>query len=464
MAISQSQSRSPLLKPANTKAKPRPVGPIEIEMRKKLSRLVGTRYPDQFDWSVYDKISERFGDEQPRGGVVFKTSLKLVNYHTSCSKCHYAFEVDSYGRGCVHNCIYCYAKDQLTTHGYWNRPMPFPVDLSEIRKIFYTVFETDKKSKWREILENRIPLRIGSMSDSFMWLDRKYKVTQELLRILKFYRYPYIVFTRSDLVATDEYMALIDRDLASIQFSICGNNENLTKIIEPGAPSVARRFNALRILNENKFWTTVRLNPLFPIYPDGYFTDKNSVIERFGSLEAAPKFEFFDWDFVQQIAETGTPSFLAGFVRLSTWAINNLSRATGIDIKSFFKPENLQGHGDKRYSDSEIAYYYTQLKFLATKNKLRFNTCYIGNGEKDYYQYQKLWDNKKDCCDAVGNVKAFSTTSQRVDWQTRIQHSPCKDIAFKAQAQEKEYDELYAQKEKPQKIERFKNQGFEAQA
>jgi hypothetical protein len=152
---------------------PRELGPIEIQMRETLSKLVGTKYPDTFDWSMYDKIASRFGEQQPRGGVVFKTTLKLVNYHTSCSKCHYAFEVDSYGRGCVHNCIYCYAKDQLTTHGFWNRPMPFPVDLSEIRKIFYTVFETEKPSKWRSILEKRVPLRIGSMSDSFMWMEAK---------------------------------------------------------------------------------------------------------------------------------------------------------------------------------------------------------------------------------------------------------------------------------------------------
>ena len=32
---------------------------------------------------------------------------------------------------------------------------------------------------------------------------------------------------------------------------------------------------ALKKLTQNGFWTTVRLNPFFPIYPDGYFTDPN---------------------------------------------------------------------------------------------------------------------------------------------------------------------------------------------
>lgn len=420
------------------------MGPIEQKMRLTLSKLKDSKYPDTFDWGMYDKIAARYGDNQPRGSVVFNQTLKLVNYHTSCSKCHHAFELDTYGRGCIHNCVYCYAKDTLTLHGYWNRPMPFPVNMAEIRKHFYTVFETNKPSKWRQLLEKRVPLRIGSMSDSFMWMDRKYKVTQELLKILSFYNYPYIVFTRSDLVATDEYVKLIRPDLASIQMSISGGNEHLTQLIEPGAPSVKRRLKALEQLADAGLWTTVRINPLFPMFPDGYFTDQESIRKRFGTRENCPTFELFDWGFVQQLKEAKVPSLLAGFVRLSSQAINNMTRETGIDFKSFFKPELLKGHGDKRYSDSEIAFYYKMLQAETQKAGIRFNTCYIGNGEKDYYQYQHLWDNGKDCCDAIGNVASFKTTSQTVSWDERLKHASCKETAEKSMKQEKIMEEEFA--------------------
>ncbi len=412
-------------------------GPISGPMWEKVSKLKSL-YRDKFDWSVYDKISQRYGDNQPRGGVVFKTTFKLVNYHTSCSKCHYAFEIDSYGRGCIHNCAYCYAKDQLTTHGFWNRPMPFPVDLAEVRKIMHTVFETDKPSKWRDVLSRRVPVRIGSMSDSFMWMDLKYKVTQELIRILNFYKYPHIIFTRSDLAAHDEYINLYDKDLVSIQFSICGNNENLTRVIEPGAPSVERRLAALKKLREAGFWTTVRMNPFFPIYPDGYFTDEASILARFGSRENVPRFNLFNWEMFDQLQEAKVPSVLAGVVRLSSKNINSMSQVTGIDFKSFFKPEMLQQRTDKHYSDKEIAYYYFRLAKEARARGIRFSTCYIGNGEKDYYQYQSLWSNKKDCCDAVTRVKAFQTTSQSVSWEERFKHAPCKETAEKSRVQESE--------------------------
>lgn len=422
---------------------PQKLGPIEQKMRAILDRCKDSKYPDTFDWSMYDKISARYGEEQPRGGVVFNTTFKLVNHHSSCRKCHYAFELDTYGRGCIHNCVYCYALDQLTTHGFWNRPMPFPVNMAEIRKTFYTVFETDRKSKWREVMDKKIPIRIGSMSDSFMWTDRKYKVTQELLKILDFYDYPYIIFTRSDLVATDEYMQLLRKDLCSVQMSIAGENEHLTRLIEPGAPSVSRRFKALETLSKHDFWTTVRLNPLFPHRPDGYYTDQESIKHRFGSREECPEFPLSSWNFPKAVADTGCKSMLAGFVRLSSFATNQMSKAAKIDMKSFFKPELAAKQGDNRYSDSEIAFYYKKLQQECVKAGVRFNTCYIGNGEKDYYQYQELWDNKGDCCDARGNVDAFKGSSQQIPWEKRMTQAPCKVHGKKSQEEEKFFASEY---------------------
>lgn len=409
-------------------------GPISSEMALKLGRLKSS-YTDEFDWTVYDRLYEKFGNNQPRGGVVFRTALKLVNHHSQCSKCHYALEIDTYGRGCIHNCIYCYAKDQLTLRGYWNRPHPMPVDLSEIRKIFNTVFETDAASKWRNILSARVPIRIGSMSDSFMWMDKKYGVTLEFLKILKFYRYPYIIFTRSDLVAEDEYLAVLDKKLASVQFSISGNNEDLTRKMEPGAPTVKRRLLALRKLSEHEIWTTVRLNPLFPTYPDGFFTDQRSLKGRF--LGDIPRLDLLNIDNVEEflisLKESRVPSLLAGFVRLNQTSISQLSKACNIPFREFFKPENYKPRGESHYTDSEIAYYYKIIQSKAERLGIRFSTCYIGNPAHHYSTFQNLWSNKSDCCDAIGNVEAFKTTSQAIPWDERIKHASNKAVAEQTQ-------------------------------
>ncbi|WP_419172631.1 radical SAM protein [Halobacteriovorax sp.] len=382
----------------------------------KLSML--SNYKSSFDFDTYRDLELRFGLDQPRGGITFNTTFKLVNSHTTCQQCLYAFELDTYGRGCVHDCVYCYAKEQLTSHGYWNRPFPMPIDITDVWNTFYTVFETNKPNKWRSVLERRIPIRIGSMSDSFMFMDKKYKVTQEILRILKHYNYPYIIFTRSDLIAHDEYLNLLDENLCSIQMSIASTNDKMNKIIEPGTPSSKRRLIALEKLSRSGFWTTVRLNPFFPIYPDGYFSDPN-----FDRTKSIKKFDFSSFEMVDEIAAHGVPSVLAGFVRLSPYALNQIEKATGRNLRSFFKEDFRKSKKDYHFSDQEIRAYYERIHAKCKQNSIQFTTCYIGNGENHFWKDQDLWDNKKDCCNAKNRIPTFDKNSRDIPWETRIKHT-----------------------------------------
>ena len=133
-----------------------------------------SKYPCTFDYTAYKRLEERFKEKMPRGGIIYGSNdpFKLINTHPACQQCLYGFEMDTYGRGCVHNCAYCYSKIELTSHGYWNNPFPMPRDITTVWKVFYDVFETDKKSKWRKILEKRVPLRIGSGSDGFRDVEK----------------------------------------------------------------------------------------------------------------------------------------------------------------------------------------------------------------------------------------------------------------------------------------------------
>ncbi|OQW48550.1 MAG: hypothetical protein A4S09_13695 [Proteobacteria bacterium SG_bin7] len=383
-----------------------------------------SKYQSSFDYTSYRNLELRYKDRPIHGGVVMKTVFRLANFHTTCQQCLYSFEIDTYGRGCIHDCAYCYAKAELTVHGMWNNPIPVPVNLNEIRKAFYTAFETEKKSKWADLLRQRIPLRIGSMSDSFMWMDQKYKVTQELLRILRHYNYPYIVFTRSDLIATEEYMNLLDPKLCSIQFSISSINEELVRKMEPGAPSSARRLKALQKLGEAGFWTTVRINPLFPIYPDGYFTDPSFHWEG-----EVPKFDYSSFEMVDAIADHKVPAILTGFGRFSRLSLNAIERSTGFNLRQMYRRNgDEKSWRDFHFSDREVRYYYEQLRNRAKAKNIQFTTCYIGNGEGHFWKDQDLWSNKKDCCNVKGRVASFKNDSRQVPFETRLKFTNHKDV------------------------------------
>jgi len=380
-------------------------GPLSREMWAKAHR-VSSAYEDTFDYGIYDRLVARFGADQPRGGVVYKGTMKLLDAQ-DCARCFHRFEIDTYGRGCIHNCAYCYAKSYLSIRRYWNEPIPFPIDIAAIRHIFATVFETSKRNKFRSILEQRVPLRIGSMSDAFMWMDKTYGVTRELLKILKFYRYPYIIFTRSDLVADDTYIEAMDPRLASVQMSISSLNSALTRTIEPGAPSPKRRLTALQKLATHGFWTTVRINPLFPIYPDGYYSNPD-----FDHTRPIEPFNFFSWDMIEVIAQHQVPTVLVGMARLYRPNLRFMHQALGYDLRAHFAEDVHEERASLHFSAAETAYYYQRIKSLCEQHGLRFSTCYIGNDSagKSFERYQPLWSNRADCCDALGNVAAFTTT------------------------------------------------------
>lgn len=396
---------------------PTPVFDDLLLQAQKLDRL--SKYPCSFDYTIYRDLELRYKDKPIHGGIVKGNPMKLVNAHSSCQQCLYAFEIDTYGRGCSHNCTYCYAKAELTVRGYWNNPIPVPVDLNEIRKIFYTVFETQKYSKWRSIMEKKTPFRVGCMSDSFMWMDTKYKVTQEFLKILDFYDYPYTIITRSDLVARDDYMALLRKDLCSIQFSIASTNDILNKQLEPGAPSAKRRLVAIEKLAASGFWTAVRINPMFPIYPDGYFSNPN-----FTWNGEVPKFNYSSFDMVDEIADAGCPAIIAGFGRFSSFALNNIQKATGIDLRPFFnRNEVYKSARDYHFSDLEIRAYYEELKQRSIKRAIEFTVCYIGNGEEQFWGTRDLWSNKRDCCNIQGRLKSFRADTRSIPFSDRIKLS-----------------------------------------
>lgn len=381
-------------------------------------------YKSSFDYKAYRDLEIRYHGKEFRGGVVMRTAFRLVNSQSTCQQCLYAFEVDTYGRGCAHDCVYCYAKSELIVHGYWNNPIPVPVDLNEIRKAFYTAFETEKKNKWADLLRKRIPLRIGSMSDSFMWSDQKYGVTKEFLKILKFYNYPYIVFTRSDLVAKDDYLEALNPSACSVQFSMSSTNDELLKKLEPGAPSAKRRLKALQKLSENGIWTTVRINPIFPIYPDGYYSDPEF---KWGG--EVPKFDFSSFDMVSEIAAHKVPAVLAGFGRFSPFAMNAVSKAAGVDFRSFFKKDLVTGaRGDFRFSDAEIRQYYLNYKEKCNEAGIDFTTCYIGNGEGQFWKDQDLWSNKKDCCNTKTKVDGFVSDCRQIDFSDRLKYTNNKTL------------------------------------
>ena len=95
---------------------------------------------------------------------------------------------------------------------------------------------------------------------------------------------------------------------------------------------------------------------------------------------------------------------------------SSCTKLSGYDIRVYFTERGEEGREWLTTLPAETAYYYSAIQKLCEKHGLRFSTCYIGNDARgeSFYRYQHLWSNRNDCCDAVGNIKAFQTTCASV--------------------------------------------------
>ena len=124
------------------------------------------------------------------------------------------------------------------------------------------------------------------------------------------------------------------------------------------------RHTLLRLkLVHNGFWTTARLNPFFPIYPDGYFTDPN-----FNRNNMPAPFHYSSFDMVDAVADSGVPAILAGMVRLSSFSLNQIEKASGRNLREFYRDDTKKiaiftekKSRDFHYSDAEIRAYYKRI-------------------------------------------------------------------------------------------------------
>ena len=105
------------------------------------------------------------------------------------------------------------------------------------------------------------------MTDCFQPAERSYKVTYNTILALNELRIEYLIVTKSDLVASDEYVAILDKDLAHIQISVTTTDDDLSRTYEKAAlPS--KRIEAIEKLQRLGFDVQLRLSPFIPQYID----------------------------------------------------------------------------------------------------------------------------------------------------------------------------------------------------
>ncbi len=139
-------------------------------------------------------------------------------------------------RGCEHSCAYCYAQDvtRFETGRPWGAIVEVKVDIVQRLK--------------RE-LERGLGgvYGVGTVTDPYQPLEARHQLTRGCLSMLKRYGAQASVLTKSELVIRDIDI-LQGWESVEVGMSIACVDEEVARIIEPGAPPPQSRFEALSSL------------------------------------------------------------------------------------------------------------------------------------------------------------------------------------------------------------------------
>ena len=96
--------------------------------------------------------------------------------------------------GCLHGCIYCYARFMKRFTGHtekWGKFIDVKINAPEVLEK-----ELSRSPEKGTVL-------LGSVTDAYQPIERKYKITRAILEILLKHHFPISILTKSDLVVRD---------------------------------------------------------------------------------------------------------------------------------------------------------------------------------------------------------------------------------------------------------------------
>jgi DNA repair photolyase len=167
-------------------------------------------------------------------------------------------------RGCEHGCVYCFARP---THAY----LGLSPGLDFESRIF---FKPDAAKLLAAELSKpgyeAKPIGIGTNTDPYQPAERNLKIMRGILEVLRDFRHPVTIVTKSALVQRDiDILAPMAKErLAIVALSVTTLDRTLARRMEPRAATPERRLETVRALNEAGIPAGIMAAPMIPALND----------------------------------------------------------------------------------------------------------------------------------------------------------------------------------------------------
>jgi DNA repair photolyase len=186
-------------------------------------------------------------------------------------------------RGCEHGCPYCYARP---SHAY----LELSPGLDFETKLFA---KTNAPELLREELAKPSykpsPIALGANTDCYQPIERKYRITRQILEVLAECDHPLTIVTKSALIERDLDILgpMAGKNLVKVFVSIGTLDRSIARKIEPRAASPQRRLDVLKALSKAGVPCGVMVAALVPALNDKTMEHVLEAAAAAGATEAA---------------------------------------------------------------------------------------------------------------------------------------------------------------------------------
>ena len=163
-------------------------------------------------------------------------------------------------RGCEHGCVYCFARP---AHAF----MGLSAGLDFESKLF-------AKPDAAKLLKRELgrdgykaaTIAIGTNTDPYQPIERKWRIMREILEVLNKYDHPVAIVTKSALVTRDAGIlsGMAEKGLVKVALSVTTLDRKLSRNMEPRASTPERRLEAMKLLSGAGVPVSVMAAPLAP--------------------------------------------------------------------------------------------------------------------------------------------------------------------------------------------------------
>jgi len=190
---------------------------------------------------------------------VYEDATKSILAENNSPDIGFRWSLNPY-RGCTHACAYCYARPSHEYLGF-GAGTDFDTRIAVKLKAPELLREALAKRSWRREL-----IAFSGDTDCYQPLEAQYLLTRRCLEVCLEFGNPVGLITKSFLVTRDVDIleAMAREGLVSVAISVAFADDDMARLMEPGAPRPSKRIEALARLAAAGVPCEVVVAPIIP--------------------------------------------------------------------------------------------------------------------------------------------------------------------------------------------------------